>query len=361
MIGRASRVPSEAQARQEARELERLRAHNARLRVDSERYRKLQRSLRQAPAAKKAPIVAPAFQLTDPRRAPRTGEKVLAPLTPPLLLGRQIGAAVGRLLREMTIETRELVRSLARGPEDQLSQVVSAMDAPPPPPRDLDRGARAGGSVPDEAQHRLDALQARYRQKFEALAGEWSRRMIAGVEQQSTAQLSVGLKDMAEQFEIRSTMSEARVRAIVEASTKSCTQLIRRIPEKYLGEVQIQVMSAITTGSGLGQLVPYLTKRYKGDARHAHLTALDQVRKASENFNAARLQALGVEEYVWIHTGGERYPRKLHQSYSGRTFRYDDPPIIDERTGVRGKPGDAIGCRCRQRGVLKFAKATAAA
>jgi uncharacterized protein with gpF-like domain len=250
------------------------------------------------------------------------------------------------------------VRALARGPKDQLSQVVGAMDAPPPP-RDLDRTARAGGSVPDEAQRRLDALQARYGQRFAALADQWSRRMIMGVEQQSTAQLNLGLKDLAERFEIRSTMAEPRVRAILEASTKSCTQLITRIPEKYLGDVQVQLMSAITTGSGLGQLVPYLTKRYRGDARHAQLTALDQVRKASENFNAARLQALGTEEYVWIHTGGERYPRKLHLSYSGRTFRYDDPPIIDERTGVRGKPGDAIGCRCRQRAVLKFTKAAA--
>jgi SPP1 gp7 family putative phage head morphogenesis protein len=115
-------------------------------------------------------------------------------------------------------------------------------------------------------------------------------------------------------------------------------------------------MSAITTGSGLDKLVPYLTKKYEGDARHAKFVALDQIRKASENVNAARLQSLGVEEYVWMHTGGERYPRKLHMRYSGRTFRYDDPPIIDERTGERGKPGDAINCRCRARPVVNFLK-----
>ena len=77
----------------------------------------------------------------------------------------------------------------------------------------------------------------------------------------------------------------------------------------------------------------------------------------SENVNASRLQSLGVEEYVWIATGGERYPRPLHHhKLNGQTFRYDDPPVIDEKTGVRGKPGDLIGCRCRQRAVLNFTK-----
>lgn len=251
-----------------------------------------------------------------------------------------MGAAIGRELRAMTIETRALVRQLATGPADQLSQ---AMDAPPD-----------SGSVPDNARRRLEALQRRWQQRFAALAEQWAPRMIGAVTAQSTAQLTLGLKDAAERMEVHATLATPRLRAIVEASAQSTAALITRIPQKYLGDVQIQVMSAITTGSGLDKLVPYLTERYEGDARHAHLTALDQIRKVSENVNSARLQSLGSEEYVWIHTGGERYPRKLHQSYHGRTFRYDDPPIIDERTGQRGSTGDAIGCRCRKRGILRF-------
>lgn len=283
-----------------------------------------------------------------PLRKPRIGEKVLPPLTPPLLLARQMGAAIVAELRAMTLEARALVKTLARGPdaEEQLSQ---AMDAP-----------ADGSTVSGIAQQRIDGLKQRYHQRFAALADDWARRMIGGVVSQSSAQLNLGLKDLAERLEIQSTLQAPRLRAVVEAASQASVGLITRIPAKYLDEVQTQVMSAITTGSGLGELVPYLTKRYKGDARHAQLTALDQVRKASENVNAARLQSLGVEEYVWIHTGGERYPRKLHMSYSGQTFRYDDPPVIDERTGVRGKPGDAIGCRCRQRAVLNFTKRVAA-
>lgn len=324
----------------EARELGRLRSTNARLRVEAERYQKLRRSVRQKPV-ERAPVIAQPFEIIDPRSKPQIGTKVLQELTPPLRLGRQMAAAIVDELRAMTLETRALVKALSRG----LSQ---AMDAP-----DTISG-------PDSAQRHLETLQERWRQRFNALAEEWSRRMIGGVVSQSSAQLNIGLKDMAERMAIQSTLASPRMRAIVESASLASTNLITRIPDKYLGDVRVHVMSAITAGAGLSELVPYLTKRYKGDARHAQLTALDQIRKVSESVNATRLQSLGVEEYVWIHTGGERYPRKLHQSYHGRTFRYDDPPIIDEKTGVRGHTGVAIGCRCRQRAVLNFMKMVAA-
>jgi hypothetical protein len=328
----------------EKAELNRLRSQNAQLRVDADRYRRMRRAPQ--PVQKKAPVIVQPFQFVDPRRKPRIGEKVLPPLTPPLMLGRQMGAAIVAELRAMTIETRVLVKTLARGPDAE-AQLSQAMDAPPD-----------GSTVSGLAQQRINALKDRYHQRFQALADTWARRMIAGVLSQSSAQLNLGLKDLAERFEIQSTLQTPRLRAVVEAASQASVGLITRIPEKYLDQVQTAVMSAITTGSGLSELVPYLTKKYKGDARHAQLTALDQIRKVSENVNAARLQSLGVEEYVWIHTGGERYPRKLHMSYSGQTFRYDDPPVIDEGTGVKGKPGDAINCRCRMRAILNFTRMT---
>lgn len=269
-----------------------------------------------------------------PLRKPKAGERVLPPTTPPIRLGQQMGAAIAAELKAMAIEARALVRELKKEPDAQ-----QAMD-----------------SVSDDAERRITALMQKWQGKFETLADIWSKRMVGGIIAQSSAQLNLSLHDMAEHYEIQSTLQSPRLRAVVEAATQASVGLITRIPEKFLGAVQTRVMTAITTGSGLEKLVPYLTKKYKGDVRHAHLTALDQIRKVSESVNATRLQSLGVQEYVWMHTGGERYPRKLHQSYSGRVFRYDNPPIIDERTGERGHPGAAINCRCRQRPIVNFTK-----
>jgi SPP1 gp7 family putative phage head morphogenesis protein len=323
----------------ETAELARLRSQNARLTVDARRYQQLRRAQQRAPAAKKAAIIAPPFQLVDPRRASRAGTKVLQALTPPLVMAQRMSAAIVGELRAMAVEARALVRALAALP-GAAEQTTQALDA-----------------IPNDARASLDALQLKWQKRFDILADAWSRRMVGAVIEQSDAQMNIGLKELAEREAIQATMATPRMYSLLEAAVQSSVGLIARIPERFLGGVQTAVMNAITTGSGLADLVPYLTKKYQGDARHAHLVALDQVRKVSESVNAARMQELGSEEYVWIATGGERYPRKLHhETLNGRTFRYDDPPVIDEHTGERGIPGQLPFCRCRARPVVNFMK-----
>jgi SPP1 gp7 family putative phage head morphogenesis protein len=345
--------------RRSVREVAALRAQNAQLRVDSRRYQLLRRRLQRDVQAGRT-VIPPSFvpvQPVDPRPAPTLGSKVLPPLSPPLALGVRMGAAIGAELRAMAVEARALIRALqaqSEGvmPSGHIPNTTSVM------PGVVSGGQHAMDVAPGERE--FEALRARWAQRFETLARGWARRLVGDVTAQSTAQLAHGLRDVATLMQIESTLQTPRMRALVDAAAEASVGLITRIPQRFLGDVQTQVMNAVTTGSGLNKLVPYLTKRYKGDARHAHLVALDQIRKVSESVNAARLQSLGVEEYVWVATGGERYPRKLHhERLNGRTFRYDDPPVIDERTGERGKPGDAINCRCRQRPILNFMKMVA--
>jgi len=335
------RDPAADAERRRAQELSRLRVQNAQLKVDSRRYELLRRRMQRDVQAGKT-VVPPSFvpvQPVDPRRVPTPGSKVLPPLSPPLSLGVRMGAVIGAELRAMAVEARTLIRALQAQPD-----VQSAMDAPSA-----------------DASHGFEMLKIKWAKRFDALARTWARRMVTDVTQQSTAQMAHGLKDVATLYQIQSTLQTPRMRALVEAATEASVGLITRIPQRFLGDVQTQVMNAVTTGSGLDKLVPYLTKRYKGDARHAHLVALDQIRKVSESVNATRLQSLGVEEFVWIATSGERYPRKLHHEHlNGRTFRYDDPPVIQVKPEVRGKPGDLPFCRCRARPVLNFTRMVAA-
>jgi len=86
--------------------------------------------------------------------------------------------------------------------------------------------------------------------------------------------------------------------------------------------------------------------------RRARMIAHDQTRKAYNNLNRGRMEKLGLKKFKWLHTGGSAHPRKLHQMLNGLVFSFDDPPIIDEKTGERGIPGQAINCRCRMQVVL---------
>lgn len=58
-----------------------------------------------------------------------------------------------------------------------------------------------------------------------------------------------------------------------------------------------------------------------------------------------RYQSAGVRQFRWSATNDGR-TRELHRELHGQVFTYGTPPIIDERTGERGYPGQAFGCRC---------------
>ena len=62
-----------------------------------------------------------------------------------------------------------------------------------------------------------------------------------------------------------------------------------------------------------------------------------------------RYQGAGVERFRWSATGGsagDGRTRDLHRMLHGKEFSYGNPPVIDERTGETGYPGEAFGCRC---------------
>ena len=51
--------------------------------------------------------------------------------------------------------------------------------------------------------------------------------------------------------------------------------------------------------------------------------------------------------YIWrIAPADVPRTRADHLRLNGRRFRWDDPPVIDTRTGERGHPGHDPRCRC---------------
>ena len=258
-------------------------------------------------------------------------------MRPAINIADDMAAAIIEQIGLMARQTRrEMLRALSAGGFDH------AMDNNPA----------------SQARMRLSWLREKWTTRFRELAKQSVDRMIDRTIKNSTVTLGMSLKDVSEGFKIDTSLSNERLQTVIMASTQEATQLIKRIPAEYLDDVQGHVMRAITTGRGQADLVPYLEKKYEGDVKWARHVSMDQQRKAYANINQVRLQAMGVESYVWVHTGGGRYPRKDHVEMNGKEYRYDDPPVIQKATATqpeqRGKPGDAIFCRCVAKPVFRF-------
>ncbi len=77
----------------------------------------------------------------------------------------------------------------------------------------------------------------------------------------------------------------------------------------------------------------------------AELIARDQVLKFNGQVNKARQQMAGITQYVWSTSQDERV-RPDHAELEGETFDWNNPPVVDQKTGRRDHPGNDFQCRC---------------
>lgn len=205
-------------------------------------------------------------------------------------------------------------------------------------------GAQDGAA--DDMAALLVELGRRFRELFDKRAQPLAEAMADGATASSTTAMGASLEKLSGGMRINTTANSARIDELRKVAVQENVSLIKSVADEYLGKVEQSVMRSITTGAGVGELADTIGSLGDMTERRAELVALDQTRKVYNNVNKSRMQDIGIKKFEWIHSGGGAHPRELHQRYDGRVFRFDDLPIIDERTGERGIPGQAVNCRC---------------
>lgn len=259
------------------------------------------------------------------------------PLAAPAVVEAKLRAELDRMVEKMDAAVRVQLERLFRGGDAKAAGM--AMDA----------------SFSATAAALVRKLQQRFTALFVDRAGGLVSAWMGGIEKQSAASLGASLKELSGGVTLKTDSVSGAVADAVRASIKQNVALIKSIPEQYFLEIEGDVMRSIQTGRGIADLQPQMQKRYGITKRRAALIANDQTRKATSAINTARMKGLGVKKFEWVHSGGGKEPRPLHKTVlNGKVFSIDDPPVIDDRTGERGLPGQLINCRCVMKPIIDF-------
>jgi SPP1 gp7 family putative phage head morphogenesis protein len=258
------------------------------------------------------------------------------PLNPSAAVEQRYFTALRVLIERMVAETEFELKALYR---TEHAEAFFAQDA----------------SVSSQARILTNALIKKYTELFTSLSKPTAERFAAESDASSDIAVKSSIRHLSDELTLSTkTITSGPLNDILSATITENVALIKSIPAQYLGGVQGAVMRSITTGNGMQDLVPYLQKHKGITLRRARMIAQDQTKKTFSALSKARMEKIGVAEYEWLHTAGSRHPRKLHIAMNGNVYRYDDPPVIDEKTGERGIPGQAINCACRMRPILNF-------
>lgn len=193
----------------------------------------------------------------------------------------------------------------------------------------------------------LNKITKKYNQLFNSNATLLANEMVDDQDQESQRSLKSSLGVFSDTLTIKPNYMDPAIAEIMSAAVTENVSLIKSIASEYLSGVTGAVMRSITTGEGLKDLVPYLDNEEGVTRRRARNIALDQTRKAYNNINKGRMMGNGIKKFEWLHTAGSQKPRKLHIDMSGSVYSFDKLPVIDDKTGEKGIPGQLVNCKCR--------------
>lgn len=255
--------------------------------------------------------------------------------------------ALRTLTREMTTEVTKTIMALFKTKHSkeyfEIQQQQAAMDA----------------SITSKAKKLMNKLTRKYTQLFRQKAPTLAANMLNGSLQTSETVLKTSLKKLSGGLTLNTGIVPKGMEDAVKAMIQENVALIQSLPVEYMNDVQGAVMRSIGMAEGAPDIEAKLMKYAGMCNRRAELVALDQTSKVYGAINKMRMQAVGINKFEWVHSGGGQHPRQSHMELDGKVFSFDDLPLKGEEGFVNGQyPGQAINCACTMTPVIEFEDGT---
>lgn len=260
-------------------------------------------------------------------------------------IAKEVTALVDRMNDDLTSQiTRLFETSTAKKSIQKTDEVASLGDA------GMVSSVAMDASISSLSIALTNKLVAKWTKRFDSFGEQWAASMMKKVEKKSAKDLHKSMEKMSGGLNIDTSQISDKTRDKILASTDQASSLIKSIGSQYSTAVKEAVSrSIVDTSSSFEELQAsiqsMLKEKYKTHKNKAFNVAKDQIKKSYTGITASRMQELGAGRYRWRHAGGTKHPRDYHRDVlNGQTFSLDDPPVIDPKTGVKGKPGDLPYC-----------------
>lgn len=154
--------------------------------------------------------------------------------------------------------------------------------------------------------------------------------------------LSRGMKD-----QIRNT----DVGAVYQQLLNEQVRLIKSLPLDAAQRIQDLSTRALIEGSRASEISSMIMASGHVAKSRANTIARTEISRAQSIFTQARAENLGSEGYIW-RTSEDEDVRKRHNELNGKFIYWDEPPIVDLKSGRRAHAGCDINCRCYPEPVI---------
>lgn len=140
-------------------------------------------------------------------------------------------------------------------------------------------------------------------------------------------------------------LTDFRANEIAKNYTENLNFWIKNWTDERIIKMRSAVGQMAIDGKSVQDISNYIEKEFNISKRHAKFLARNESAMATTSYLSAKYQEEGFTKFKWI-TNLDGRERPLHRKLNGQIFAFNNPPIIDERTGEKGLPAQTYNCRC---------------
>lgn len=167
------------------------------------------------------------------------------------------------------------------------------------------------------------------------------------------SELNKGAFENAPQLDVKIDDIELnnKSKKIAEDYTYNMQYWVKKWETKNIVKMREDVLHMVQEGARVERIAEYFEKRWKIARNKALFLATQESHLAGSVIKATDYQAMGCESFRWLRSTSKE-KRILHEEYYGKTFKFSEPPIIDEKLGIKGLPRQIWNCKCQMSPII---------
>lgn len=219
-------------------------------------------------------------------------------------------------------------------------------------------------SLPLEVRGSIEASEHRMKKKLELIDKKLSQILPEQIADKLQVQQLFDSALWKTEKKVSETLKKITVepkfskeqREKVASEYENNTKLyIQKWTEEEIVKLRKRMQKHAVSGGRYEDMISTIQKSYGVSHGKAKFLARQETGLLMAKFKEARYLDAGVDEYIWgCVAGSKNHPvRPMHKRLEGKKFKWNNPPITDEK-GNRNNPGCDYNCRCFARPIVRF-------
>ena len=138
---------------------------------------------------------------------------------------------------------------------------------------------------------------------------------------------------------------------IAQDYTNNLDLYIKNFTNTQINQLRQIIEKNVNQGLRKEMLIEEIQEKFNISKSKAKFLARQETALLTSNIQKQNMQRAGIEYYMWDSSRDNKV-RPDHAELNGKIFRFDTPPVVNQKTGARANAGEDFGCRCVQRPVI---------